>query len=229
MSQSIDPLKPTDVASIEATSLRAFSVDEPASITASSSEGEQADVESAPALRVPFRAKLLFGLVLGSCGLVIALAVPKLRAEVAAKKVARSAHVAVAVSPPPPKPTAVVPAALLAPVSATAPPPLAVQPVNAPKDDHVTTAVSPPNATEEKATIRISKKGHTLKVDGKPVKGRSVDVACGKHLVAVDAEKPHRVDAPCGQTLTVDEKKARDPRHSHKGSSAPPSAKAKAH
>jgi hypothetical protein len=239
----------TEGESNEATSLRAFSVDttdEPAprkeKPNASASDAAKADVETAPpALRVPFGAKLLFGLVVGGCAVVLVLAAPKLRAELAAKAAARNVRVAVAATAPPPA-SPPVPAALIAPVT----PGASVTPPVSPAESQGTARSS--NATDEKpssepskATIRISKNGHTLKVDGKPVKGTSVDVSCGRHLVAVDAEKPHRVEAICGQTLTIDHKEAHDDKKAHgsahsghksapaTSSSATPSAKAKTH
>ncbi len=221
----------------EATSLRAFSVDPREERAASvKTDGEttaaaKTDLETAPvpALRVPFGAKLLFGSVLGGCIVVLGLSAPKLRAELAAKHAKEAAaRVAVAAPAAPPPP---VPVALSAPATPPAParPPLApdthaqptqltqsvTAPSSAPSENRV--AASAPSEPP-KATIRLSKKGHTLKVDGKPVKGTSVDVSCGRHLVAVDTEKPHRVEAACGQTLVVDDKKAslHGAQHAHK-------------
>jgi hypothetical protein len=61
-----------------------------------------------------------------------------------------------------------------------------------------------PGSSPATATIKVTSGKLPLSVDGKRVKGPSVEVACGSHFVAVGKEKPRKVDAPCGSTVVAD-------------------------
>jgi hypothetical protein len=65
-------------------------------------------------------------------------------------------------------------------------------------------AHGPSAAGASHAQIRLAHGQQTLTVDGKRASAPSVVVACGAHTVAVGAEKPRRVETPCGRTLIVD-------------------------
>jgi hypothetical protein len=84
------------------------------------------------------------------------------------------------------------------PEPAAAPPPSPAPSTNDP----------PPSSHDAISTIRLAKKGQSLTVDGKHVKGGTVEVTCGSHTVAVGKEKPRHVDATCGHTVLVDVGKA---------------------
>jgi hypothetical protein len=154
-----------------------------------------------PARRTPFGAKLLFAVVLGGCAFVLALCGRTYWVDHTGRA-SRNALVApnepnVAAVAAPPTTAAVIPAVV-------APPPPAAAPVPPPVAAVAT--VDPPKPT--KSTIKLAKKAHALRVDGKLAKGSSVEVTCGPHLVAVGKQKARLVDAGCGRTVVVDAQKA---------------------
>jgi hypothetical protein len=193
-------LHASGAARTEPTSLGAVAIDtnrrpETKAASTTQKESEESAFPELPPRRAPLAAKVLFGLVVGGCAVVLSLSVSAVRHDLAVKH-ARDAAMHAAMAPAP-----VVPAVLAAPIPATAKADVATSPAPAPA----------PQADEKAktATIRLGKKAHALKVDGKPVKGDTAEVSCGAHLVAVDKEKPRRVEAVCGRTLIVDDKKAK--------------------
>jgi hypothetical protein len=168
----------------EPTSLGALAIDTNAlAPRTSSTRDSEPDEIALPAPRVPLGAKVLFGLVVGGCVIVLGLCADAVRSDRAAQRFREAAA-----------------RAALAPVE--------VGPVPPPPPATTTRDVPAPPAAASTATVRLAKKAHALKVDGKIVKGESVEVSCGAHLVAVDKAKPRRVDAVCGRTLVVDATKA---------------------
>lgn len=234
--------EPTEAASLRAVAFdartRMEDVDTNDSIRRRGSDDEPAEV-AAPIRRIPLGARLLFGFVLGSCAVVLGLAAPALRADLAAM----NAHRAAARAAPPGEqrsglaraPASSAPIAQdssRASMPTTSPDAPTVATTGTSVEAHrVATTASPSKgsrhasagpeqstradgsasvgANASKATIRLAKKAHALRVDGKLAKGPSVEVSCGPHLVAVDNGKPRRVEAVCGQIVVVDEKKAK--------------------
>jgi hypothetical protein len=196
-----ESLEPTIAAKgkAEAESLRAVALDSRPSASAPRPPIDARDTDllfddPLPVRRVPIVAKLLFGLVVGGCLFVLALSARTYQADRTARDAVvapRVQAVAAVVAPTPTSPR-VDP---LPPPVAAPPPPAAVAP--APAAD----------AKPTKATIRLGKKAHGLRVDGKLARGSSVDVSCGPHLVAVGKQKPRKVDAVCGRTVVVDGQK----------------------
>lgn len=165
-------------------------------------DAEAPDVEPAPR-RAPTHLKLVVGTAIAGCVAILAAAAVRTATAPKASRAEPAAANAIVAN----EAAAAPPRAPEAPAPAPAPPPAAEEatPAAAPAEaspregDHAQAAKT--------ATLRVVKKGAALTVDGKRAKTSSVVVACGAHMVAVGAEKPRRVDAPCGKTIVVDASK----------------------
>jgi hypothetical protein len=201
-----EPSSGPPVERVEPPSIQAFAVDtsnresfEAPSSTSSSVDLEPDVFRDAQARRTR-RLGILVGVPLVGCVAILGLAAARDVRHGSTGETARTpTTVEVA--------AAAVPAS--SPTSSSDLPPLlpdgpSGQPAQAPAAQPVTTpapAASPSVAT---ATIKVSSAKLPLTVDGKRVKGSSVDVPCGSHFVAVGKEKPHKVDAACGSTVVAD-------------------------
>jgi hypothetical protein len=143
------------------------------------------------------RFKLVVGTAIAGCLAILTVAIVRARQEHVAPANATTKF-ALSAAPPPhgsAPPTA-------EPAVAKSDEPSPALPVVAPAS-----AAHAPTAAATTATISLApsaQKGTLLTVDGKRAKSASVAVACGAHTVAVGAEKPRHIDAPCGRTVVVD-------------------------
>lgn len=149
--------------------------------------------------------KLFVGGALAGCVWILALAVTRAHPSWKASAHRTITDVQAAPAPAPAEVAQPAPAApkeaVATPASTEAPPERAPKPTPTPP-------VKPAATTSTIALAPSVPKGKQLVVDGKKVKSGSVIVPCGAHTVAVDKEKPHRIEAECGEKVLVETAKS---------------------